>query len=416
MDEKIKEIKRRFMVIGTSQALIDALRRALKVAPVNLTVLVTGESGTGKEVMSQVIHAYSNRKGKKLISLNCGAIPPGTIDSALFGHEKGSFTDATREHHGYFEEANGGTVFLDEIAEMPMETQSRLLRVLQSGEFMRVGANTPRKTDVRVVAATNKDLRKLVAEGKFREDLYYRLSQVSILMPPLRDRGNDILLMAERFAMDFSDANGMPVIEFGEDAKRLLLNYEWPGNVRELMSVVKQVALFEAGRTVDAAQLRAYLPTNQLVVVGDGKTDYDTDRENIFKQIRTLRAEVEALKQLIRDLVQQPVGARQMALPQSTEAPAIHTAIDDLRREPTLSFIHHQSAYADNDSGMAHDLGPVEEVIGEEPEQSQTLTEMEREKIASTLRKNGNKRRLTAQQLGISERTLYRKIKQYGIN
>ena len=298
-DNSIRAIKQRFGIVGESPALIAAIRRAMLVAPIDLSVLIIGESGSGKEHFPKIIHESGSRKHKKYIAVNCGAIPEGTIDSELFGHVKGSFTGAIADHKGYFEEADGGVIFLDEVAEMPMSTQARLLRVLENGEYLRVGDSTVRKTNIRVVAATNKDMLKAVKEGKFREDLYYRLSTVQINVPPLRDRGDDIVLLSRLFLRNFINENRTSEVTLTDDAQRMLKAYHWPGNVRQLKSVIEQVALFEAGNTVDAATLSQYMPSNRetaLTVQSQPNFDYNAEREQLFTLILSMRAEIEALK------------------------------------------------------------------------------------------------------------------------
>lgn len=287
---EIKEAKQRFGIIGNSPALMAAVGRALQVAPIDLSVLINGESGAGKEFFPQIIHAYSSRKHSKYIAVNCGAIPEGTIDSELFGHEKGAFTGAISSRKGYFEEANGGTIFLDEVAELPLTTQARLLRVLESGEFIKVGSSEVQKTNIRVVAATNVNMQKAVAEGRFREDLYYRLSTIFIVVPPLRDRGDDIILLSRKFSRDFADKYRMPAIEFEDSAKRALLSYRWPGNVRQLKNLIEQISLFDAGRKITADEVAAYLPYaggefTPAVAPGEMLHSYEKEREMLFKMI-----------------------------------------------------------------------------------------------------------------------------------
>ena len=297
-DSTIRAIKQRFGIVGESPALIAAIRRAMLVAPIDLSVLIIGESGSGKESFPKIIHESSPRKHKKYIAVNCGAIPEGTIDSELFGHVKGSFTGAIADHKGYFEEADGGVIFLDEVAEMPMSTQARLLRVLENGEYLRVGDSTVRKTNIRVVAATNKDMLQAVKDGKFREDLYYRLSTVQINVPPLRERGDDIILLSRLFLRNFINENRTSEVTLTEDAQRLLKAFHWPGNVRQLKSVIEQVALFESGNTVDAATLRQYMPNSRetaLTVQSQPSFDYNAEREQLFTLILSMRAEIEAL-------------------------------------------------------------------------------------------------------------------------
>ena len=410
-DSTIRAIKQRFGIVGESPALIAAIRRAMLVAPIDLSVLIIGESGSGKESFPKIIHESSPRKHKKYIAVNCGAIPEGTIDSELFGHVKGSFTGAIADHKGYFEEADGGVIFLDEVAEMPMSTQARLLRVLENGEYLRVGDSTVRKTNIRIVAATNKDMLQAVKDGKFREDLYYRLSTVQINVPPLRDRGDDIILLSRLFLRNFVTENRTAPVTLSDDAQNLLKAYHWPGNVRQLKSVIEQVALFESGNTVDAATLNQYMPNSRetaLTVQSQPNYDYNAEREQLFTLILSMRAEIEALKKRMDG-----VG------PTSHVASSVH----ELKREtnPLLE-------YGDNDSMSmsspyrnmqreAQELGHVDEVsaMDVESETVKTLDETERETIENALRRNNGRRKLTAQELKISERTLYRKIKQYNL-
>ncbi len=410
-DSNIRAIKQRFGIVGESPALIAAIRRAMLVAPIDLSVLIIGESGSGKESFPKIIHESSPRKHKKYIAVNCGAIPEGTIDSELFGHVKGSFTGAIADHKGYFEEADGGVIFLDEVAEMPMSTQARLLRVLENGEYLRVGDSTVRKTNIRVVAATNKDMLQAVKDGRFREDLYYRLSTVQINVPPLRDRGDDIVLLSRLFLRNFINENRTSEVTLSEDAQRLLKAYHWPGNVRQLKSVIEQVALFESGNTVDAATLSQYMPANRdtaLTVQSQPNYDYNAEREQLFTLILSMRAEIEALKKRMDG-----VG------PTSHVASNVH----ELRREsnPLLGI------NSNNETGgralpydlqnETQELGRVDEVspMDVESETVKTLDETERETIETALRRNNGRRKLTAQELNISERTLYRKIKQYNL-
>ena len=409
-DSNIRAIKQRFGIVGESPALIAAIRRAMLVAPIDLSVLIIGESGSGKESFPKIIHESSPRKHKKYIAVNCGAIPEGTIDSELFGHVKGSFTGAIADHKGYFEEADGGVIFLDEVAEMPLSTQARLLRVLENGEYLRVGDSTVRKTNIRVVAATNKDMLQAVKDGKFREDLYYRLSTVQINVPPLRDRGDDIVLLARLFLRNFINENRTSEVTLTEDAQRLLKSYHWPGNVRQLKSVIEQVALFESGNTVDAATLSQYMPSNRstaLTVQSQPNYDYNAEREQLFTLILSMRAEIEALKKRM-----------------DSGAPTSHVSstVHELKRDtnPLLDMgndtnMGMTSPYQ-NMQHSAHDLGHVDEVpLDVEGETVKTLDETERETIESALRRNNGRRKLTAQELNISERTLYRKIKQYNL-
>ncbi len=412
-DNQIRTMMQRFGIVGQSPALLAAIRRAILVAPIDLSVLIIGESGSGKESFPKIIHESSPRKHKKYIAVNCGAIPEGTIDSELFGHVKGSFTGAIADHKGYFEEADGGVIFLDEVAEMPMSTQARLLRVLENGEYLRVGDSTVRKTNIRVVAATNKDMLQAVKDGKFREDLYYRLSTVQINVPPLRDRGDDIVLLSRLFLRNFINENRTSEVTLTEDAQRLLKSFHWPGNVRQLKSVIEQVALFESGNTVDAAALRQYMPSSResaLTVQTQPSFDYNAEREQLFTLILSMRAEIEALKKRM-----------------DSGAPSSHvsTSVHELKREPNplLGFnnspaeVEMAPAY-DMSPGQPQDLGRVDEVapMDVEGETVKTLEDTERETIQMALRRHNGRRKATAQELGISERTLYRKIKQYELD
>lgn len=401
MDEsRIQQAKARLGIIGNAPALTKAVGRALRVAPIDLSVLVTGESGAGKEFFPAIIHQYSPRKHAKYIAVNCGAIPEGTIDSELFGHEKGAFTGAVTSRKGYFEEANGGTIFLDEVAELPLTTQARLLRVLESGEFLKVGSSEVQKTDIRVVAATNVDMARAVAEGRFREDLFYRLATVQIAVPPLRDRGNDILLLARKFASDFSEKNRTPLIGFSESARDRLLAYRWPGNVRQLKNVVEQMALFEAGDEITAETLAGYLPEASATLMpvlhqgaplpvapskGDGDHTYAREREMLFSLIFKMRKEIEQLRADVDELR----GETAAAVSHPTSLVKIHPPIID-----TPSEIMDTSA---------EELTPV----------SPSLSE--KEQIRLSLERNSGRRKVAAQELNISERTLYRKIKEYGL-
>ena len=410
-DSTIRAIKQRFGIVGESPALIAAIRRAMLVAPIDLSVLIIGESGSGKESFPKIIHESSPRKHKKYIAVNCGAIPEGTIDSELFGHVKGSFTGAIADHKGYFEEADGGVIFLDEVAEMPMSTQARLLRVLENGEYLRVGDSTVRKTNIRVVAATNKDMLQAVKDGKFREDLYYRLSTVQINVPPLRERGDDIVLLSRLFLRNFINENRTSEVTLTEDSQRLLKAFHWPGNVRQLKSVIEQVALFESGNTVDAATLRQYMPNSRetaLTVQSQPSFDYNSEREQLFTLILSMRAEIEALKKRMDG-----VG------PTSHVSSTVHELKRDtnplLEISNTDSDMEMTSPYR-NMQHQPQDLGHVDEVaLDVEGETVKTLDETERETIESALRRNNGRRKITAQELNISERTLYRKIKQYNL-
>jgi DNA-binding NtrC family response regulator len=381
---EVLKAKQRFGIVGNAPALMAAVQRAVRVAPIDLSVLVTGESGSGKEFFPQIIHNYSSRKHAKYIAVNCGAIPEGTIDSELFGHEKGSFTGAVASRKGYFEEADGGTIFLDEVAELPMTTQARLLRVLETGEFLKVGSSQVQKTNIRVVAATNVDLPQAIAEGRFREDLYYRLSTVQIVVPPLRDRGNDIMLLTRKFASDFAERYRMPEIAFSDDARSALLRYRWPGNVRQLKNVIEQVALFEPGTQVSAAVLAEYIPAGaaSYTPTRQGSTadhTYEREREMLFNLIFNLRTRIDELTARVE-------GSTSAA--DITPTVEVETPLSD-RNMPVLSPLHTSFAASVNDA--------------------------ERQNIIDALRRNDGRRKATAQELNISERTLYRKIREYGL-
>ncbi len=385
----VKSAKLRFGIIGNAPALCEAVARAIRVAPIDLSVLVTGESGSGKEFFPKIIHQNSPRKHAKYIAVNCGAIPEGTIDSELFGHEKGAFTGAVASRKGYFEEADGGTIFLDEVAELPMTTQARLLRVLETGEYLKVGSSVVQSTNIRIVAATNVDLQKAIAEGRFREDLYYRLSTVQIIVPPLRRRGDDIMLLAGKFASDFAEKYRMPGINFDDNARRLLLTYPWPGNVRQLKNVVEQIALFDAGTTITREVLQGYLPdrSNALpVVAGEsgGTHSYASEREMLFNLIFNLRARIDTLTAIIRD-----------------------SGIGNVDEDGRRTDIHSTQS---TNSASFMPLTPTVEIASQSNDEAG-----DREAIIKALRDNNGRRRDAAAQLNISERTLYRKIKEYNL-
>lgn len=390
IEQQVKDAKSRFGIVGNAPALIEAIQRALRVAQIDLSVLVTGESGTGKEFFPQIIHSNGSRKHAKYIAVNCGAIPEGTIDSELFGHEKGAFTGAVASRKGYFEEADGGTIFLDEVAELPLTTQARLLRVLESGEFLKVGSSTVQRTNIRVVAATNVDMTKAVAEGRFREDLYYRLSTVLINVPPLRDRGNDILLLARRFALGFAERYHMPNINFTENASEAMLHYRWPGNVRQLKNIIEQIALFEAGQEISAQKIRSYLPDAASTFMPstidhDNSHSYSSERELLFNMIFRMRNEIDSLRHMV----------------ESYEQPA-----QSIEPEMSHSLVMYQP--------QVHSLFKPE-VANTANDTHRTLEDTERETIRQSLERNEGRRKATARELNISERTLYRKIKEYGL-
>ena len=395
---EVLQAKQRFGIVGNAPALIAAVERTMRVAPIDLSVLITGESGAGKEFFPQIIHAYSARKHAKYIAVNCGAIPEGTIDSELFGHEKGSFTGAVASRKGYFEEADGGTIFLDEVAELPLTTQARLLRVLESGEFLKVGSSTVQKTNIRVVAATNVDMVRAVEEGRFREDLFYRLSTVQITIPPLRERGGDIALLARKFATDFAERWHLPAITLGDDARMLMQRYRWPGNVRQLKNVIEQVALFEAGSTITADHLRTYLP-DYITQTATALTtrpvhDYEQEREMWLNLILQLQSRIDRLEQQMG----KPVEHR----PGLLSAPKRLASFDDADD----GFTDYSEAPATE--RPAAPAAPADS-------QPTTLESRERQAIAEALARNGGRRKESAEELNISLRTLYRKIKEYGL-
>lgn len=397
----LTSIKNRFGIIGNSEALNRALEVALRVAPTDLSVLVTGESGVGKEFFPQVIHAYSARKHNKYIAVNCGAIPEGTIDSELFGHEKGAFTGAVEARKGYFEEADGGTIFLDEVAELPHSTQVRLLRVLQTGEFIRVGSAKVQKTNVRVVAATNTNLQDAIQAGRFREDLYYRLNTVPIQVPPLRERKEDIFLLFRKFAADVAAQYRMPAISLDPEARQMLENYYWRGNIRQLKNVAEQISAIEEARLITPAILTKYLPaqsqsgasTSMSTALHSGPGDgVSFERELLYKVLFDLQADVNDLKRMLTELMQR------------AERPA----------EPTkdLAGLLQASAH----SIASPDYTESEEVVDEQPSRELTKADVLREQILRALRRNNGRRREAAAELFMSERTLYRKIKELGID
>lgn len=404
MSAAVQQAKLRYGIVGTAPSLLAAVERALRVAPIDLSVLVVGESGAGKEFFPQVIHGASARKHAKYIAVNCGAIPEGTIDSELFGHEKGAFTGAVDSRKGYFEEASGGTIFLDEVAELPLTTQARLLRVLESGEYLRVGSSEVRRTNVRIVAATNVDLPKAIAEGRFREDLYYRLSTVLIQVPPLRDRGNDIKLLSGKFAADFAEKYRMPPIAFNAEADAMLRHYRWPGNVRQLKNVVDQLALFEAGTEITPEVLKKYIPlmgdTYMPVAPQAESHSYARERDMLLGMIFNMQRRLDALQARV-DAVEKPFGSEmQGALSQSLM----------VRPKERADEVH-----IDEVEAVEAEETPAAEAPAEEREQLRPLTDTERESIVKALEINEGNRRAAARQLGISERTLYRRIKEYGL-
>lgn len=408
MNETINNVKRRFGIIGFDPALDHVIDVAMQVAVTDLSVLVTGESGSGKESVPKIIHAYSPRKTRTYIAVNCGAIPEGTIDSELFGHEKGAFTGAVDSRKGYFEEANGGTLFLDEVADLPLSTQVRLLRVLETGEYIRVGSSKVMKTDVRVVAATNVNIADRIAKGKFREDLYYRLNSVPIRVPALRERPGDIYPLFVKFAADFSDKYHFPTISLTEEAQAMLRAYRWPGNVRQLKNVTEQVSLIEKERIITPEMLKPYLtgPVGSnlpAVLPTDSERQDNMQREIVFKFIAELQREVRELKATVAQLAHNP----QVYVPGT---PHHHVLPDASMTDGG----HYPLVTAHEHHGIEPEQYDDSEVIEDAADYS--MEGLEKQAIVAALKRNRDNRKLAAQELGISERTLYRKIKEYGIN
>ena len=410
----VQQIKQRFEIIGNAPGLNRALEVAMQVAPTDISVLVTGESGTGKEIIPQVIHHLSSRKHAEYIAVNCGAIPEGTIDSELFGHEKGSFTGATGSRQGYFEVANGGTIFLDEVAELPMQTQVRLLRVLETGEFIRVGSSKVIKTNVRVVAATNENMHRAIQSGKFREDLLYRLSTVPISLPPLRQRQEDIHLLFRKFAADFADKYRMPAIRLQQDAIEVLTAYNWPGNIRQLKNLVEQLSVIEQNRELNAVQLIPYIPAapEQFPsVVGTQESRID-EREIMYKFLFDMKSDLNDLKKLVVELLNQQ-GEFNLSNDQLATVNRIYSDINvgEQRILPPVA-----SKPVENVVNFPNTENETEEFeIHEEVQESLSLESREKELIQKALDKHRGRRKYAAEELGISERTLYRKIKEYAI-
>jgi len=409
----LQQIKQRFGIIGNYDGLNRAIDIAVQVAPTDLSVLVTGESGTGKEVFPQVIHSYSVRKHGQYIAVNCGAIPEGTIDSELFGHEKGAFTGATDSRKGYFEVADGGTIFLDEVAELPLSTQVRLLRVLETGEFIRVGSSKVQKTNVRVIAASNIDVAKAIDNGRFREDLFYRLNTVPIKIPSLRERRDDILLLFRKFSVDFAEKYRMPPIALDNEAKNILLNYSWPGNVRQLKNITEQISIIEKDREIKAATLKTYLPDYEgiklpaLLKKNDDKS-FSSEREILYKILFDMKNDMNDLKKLVFDLIQH--GEIDIPFNESSQT-VIKDLFRDTKREKVVSTVTDSHTADIIPVKDRDDIQDTEEII----EESLSLADKEVEMIRKALGKYAGKRKMAAQELGISERTLYRKIKEYGI-
>ncbi len=422
-----QDIKSRFGIIGNSPLLNRAIDIARQVAPTDISVLIQGESGSGKEVFSHIIHQLSSRKHGPFIAVNCGAIPEGTIDSELFGHEKGSFTGAHEARKGYFEVVDGGTIFLDEVGELPLGTQARLLRVLESGEYIRVGSSKVQKTNVRVVAATNVDVYEAVKKGKFREDLYYRLNTVPLRIPSLRERKEDIVLLFRKFVVDFSDKYRSPGIQLTEDAQELLKNYSWPGNVRQLKNIAEQIAVLEKERLVNAQILSHYLPIetqsqNTLpMALKDQSKENFSERDLLYKVLFDMKKDMVDLKKLVVELMQK--GFNQGTMDQNSpyinqlyqeirpSAPALGTEEYPVSPNPTITIHNPNQANGKNNDYLTYDTQDVEEV-----EESLSLLDKESDLIKKALKKHKGKRKAAAQELGISERTLYRKIKDLNLD
>ncbi len=411
----VQEIKQRFGIIGHSPLLNRAIDIANQVAPTDISVLITGESGSGKEAFSHIIHQLSPRKHGPFIAVNCGAIPEGTIDSELFGHEKGAYTGAVGERKGYFETVNGGTIFLDEIGEMPLGTQARLLRVLESGQFIRVGSSKVEKTNVRVIAATNVDVYEAVKAGKFREDLYYRLNTVPLRIPPLRDRKEDIYLLFRKFSADFTDKYRSPAMQLDEGAQQVLINYTWPGNVRQLKNIAEQLAVLERDRIITAQTLLTYIPhengrSNLPMRVDQPKEDF-SERDILYKVLFDMKRDMVELKKLVADIIEnggvtggyKGNNAQTLnSLYHDLELPAHHEPQLTIQQPPVQAHVQHN-----NDNFITHHA--------EEVEESLSLVEKESDLIRKALKKHKGKRKLAANELGISERTLYRKIKELNL-
>ena len=410
MNTEIQNIKQRFEIIGNHSGLDRAIEKAVRVSPTDITVLVTGESGVGKEVFPKIIHQLSHRKHNKFIAVNCGAIPEGTIDSELFGHEKGAFTGATSSRSGYFEVADGGTIFLDEVGELPLTTQVRLLRVLENGEFIKVGSSKVQKTNVRIVAATNLNMDDAISKGKFREDLFYRLSTVEIKIPPLRDRNTDIILLFRKFASDFAKKYNMPTVRLDDDAQRILKNYNWNGNIRQLKNITEQLSVLEKERAINGDMISSYLPdpkNNLPALISENKSenDFSSEREILYKILFDMKRDLNELKKLTSNIKKS----------NSTES----EKIDDIQSLLPRKFNEMENSNNENDSLLddnfehKNDKYSFAEEITEE--ETLSLQDKELELIIKALERNNGRRKAAAKELGISERTLYRKIKQYDL-
>ncbi|MBD9041915.1 MAG: sigma-54-dependent Fis family transcriptional regulator [Prevotella sp.] len=411
---KLQIIKQRYNVVGNCDALNRALDVALQVAPTDLSVLIIGESGVGKEIIPRVIHDNSPRKREKYFAINCGSIPEGTIDSELFGHEKGSYTGAIGESEGYFGIANKGTLFLDEVGELPMATQARLLRVLETGEYIRVGGQEIRKTNVRIVAATNVNMRKAISEGKFREDLYYRLNTIPINMPPLRERGNDILLLFRLFAMQMAEKYKLPKITLDDEAKQVMLKYKWPGNVRQLKNITEQMSVIAEKRVIDREEILRFIPQDTestelaLVDKGQGSHSYESEREILYKILYELRGNVSDLRRDLNNVRKQLETYREL----EETAHYRHLATEGAQTLPATT----QDAFRPDDKEVEDAVAEeIQETRPQKEEESLNLNDNQRQMVVRALERNNGNRKKAAQELGISDRTLYRRIKEYGL-
>ncbi len=409
----LQQVKQRFGIIGNTPLLNRALEVAIQVATTDISILVTGESGTGKEIIPQVIHQLSARKHGEYIAVNCGAIPEGTIDSELFGHEKGSFTGASGSRQGYFEVANGGTIFLDEVAELPMQTQVRLLRVLETGEFIRVGASKPIKTNVRVVAATNENMQRAISSGKFREDLFYRLNIIPISLPPLRNRKEDIHLIFRKFSSDFADKYKMPAIRLTADGAEVLANYSWPGNIRQLKNLVEQLSVIETEREIDGIKLASYLPKEEdhsLPAVENKDNDKFSERELMYKFLFDMKKDLGELKKLVIELI----GQNGEISVNTDKSDMVNRLYQELNTPNNTRLLTNSDKVQESTSDFsASNTEDVE--LQEEVQESLSLEDREKELIQKALEKHRGKRKYASEELGISERTLYRKIKEYNL-
>ena len=410
MNTEIQNIKQRFEIIGTYSGLDRAIEKAVRVSPTDITVLVTGESGVGKEAFPKIIHQLSHRKHNKFIAVNCGAIPEGTIDSELFGHEKGAFTGATSSRSGYFEVADGGTIFLDEVGELPLTTQVRLLRVLENGEFIKVGSSKVQKTNVRIVAATNLNMEDAISKGKFREDLFYRLSTVEIKIPPLRERKTDIILLFRKFASDFAKKYNMPTVRLNDDAQRILQEYNWNGNIRQLKNITEQLSVLEQERAINGDMISSYLPdpkNNLPALISDNKSesDFSSEREILYKILFDMKRDLNELKKLTNNLKKNTSNDSDKLDDIQSLIPKKIKEIDDLNNQNNVLL--------DNNYENKNDkYSFAEEIIEEE---TLSIQDKELELIIKALERNNGRRKAAANELGISERTLYRKIKQYDL-